>query len=182
MIALPPPRFQKTSAALSSEERNIDSNDFWSAGESASPFISRSSAMNSLTTDAIAIPLPLPLVIRRPVERSRTTVVRSAPFEAAPAVACLMRVSRPSNVATGSSGEASGSGAMLPCGATTISFGASGSTGGRAVHPGFATGHGQHGRGQPRPASTGAVAYVSSKKLLCRERASLTAARPHGRA
>ena len=33
-IALPPPRFQKTSAALSSEERSIDSNIFRSSGES----------------------------------------------------------------------------------------------------------------------------------------------------
>ena len=130
MIALPPPRFQKTSAALSSEERSIDSNNFRSSGESGGPLSSMSSAMNSLTTDAMAIPLPLPLDTRCPVERSSTTVVMSAPFAAASAVACFVRPSRPSKPAAGSSGGASGRGASGPCGATTVSCGAAGSTGG----------------------------------------------------
>ena len=47
----------------------------------------------------------------------------SAPVLAASAVACCSRTSRPVNASGGSSGGASGSGAMLPSGATTVSWG-----------------------------------------------------------
>ena len=66
MIALPPLRFQKISAALSSEDRSMTSSNLRSSGDSLvwplDTCSSRSSAMNSLTTEAIAIVVPLPLV------------------------------------------------------------------------------------------------------------------------
>src|SRR5215218_4520580 len=50
----------------------------------------------------------------------------SALLAAASAVACLVRSSSPLNDEAGSSGEASGSGASGPCGATTVNGGGSG--------------------------------------------------------
>ena len=47
----------------------------------------------------------------------------SAPEFAASAVACLARSSSPSKVAAGWSGGASGKGAMVPCGTTTVRCG-----------------------------------------------------------
>ena len=134
--------------------------------------------MNSLTTEAIAMPLPLPLVTRRPVERSSTTAVMSAPLAAASAVACWVRSSRPPKDEAGSSGAASGRGASGPCGATTVSCGASGSTGGGVPYTRAS---------QPVRASTVAVtatspmaadAYVSSRDLSSGERALLAVAPP----
>ena len=77
--------------------------------------------MNSLTTEAMGIASLLPLETIWPVLRSRTVVVMSAPAFAASAVARLARASRPSKAAAGSSGGDSGSGALVPIGATTVS-------------------------------------------------------------
>ena len=115
--------------------------------------------MNSLTTDAMAIPLPLPLDTRCPVERSSTTVVMSAPFAAASAVACLVRSSRPSKAAAGSSGGASGRGASGPCGATTVSCGASGSTGGGCRRPL------PHNRPRPAPQAVTATSLDGRRRI-----------------
>src|SRR6185369_11127725 len=79
--------------------------------------------MNSLTTDAMGIASLLPLETIRPVLRSRTVIVTSAPAFAASAVARLARASRPAKAAAGSSGGDSGSGALVPRGATTVSRG-----------------------------------------------------------
>ncbi len=108
--------------------------------------------MNSLTTDAIAMALSLPLVTRLRVERSSTTVVMSAPLAAASEVAAMVRLSRPTKDAAGSSGGASGRGASGPFGATTISCGASGSTGGGVPYTRAS---------QPVRASTAAVTATS---------------------
>ena len=86
--------------------------------------------MNSLTTEAIGKAWLSPLETIWPVLRSSTTIVMWAPDFAASAVACLARASRPSKAAAGWSGGASGSGAMLPCGATIVSCGVSVSAGG----------------------------------------------------
>ena len=94
--------------------------------------------MNSLATEAMGIASPLPLDTICPVLRSRTVVVMSAPALAASAVACLARASRPAKVAAGWSGGASGSGALAPIGATTVSCGPAGCRR-RAVDLGFAT-------------------------------------------
>ncbi len=102
MTAFPPLRFQKFCAALSSEDRSMTSSDLRSAGESVVwPFdscSSRSSAMNSFTTDAIGKGWLSPLETIWPVLRSSTTAEMSAPDFAASAVACRVRASRPSNV------------------------------------------------------------------------------------
>ena len=82
--------------------------------------------MNNLATEATAMVIPLPLETIWPVLRSSTTAEMSAPAFAASAVAWRARPSRPSNVAAGSSGGASGNGARLPCGATTVSCGPAG--------------------------------------------------------
>ncbi len=128
MIALPPLRFQKISAALSSEDRSIRSNAARSSGTSCvwplDTCSSRSSAMKSLTTEAIAmVPLP-PLVTSWPVLRSSTATVMSAPdFGGLGGGLAARGPSSPVKAAAGSSGGASGSGAMLPSGATTVSGG-----------------------------------------------------------
>src|SRR6202022_1509650 len=89
MMALPPPRFQKFSAALSSEDRSMTSRDWRSSAEGwGCPFAScssRSSAMNSLATEAIGVGSPLPFEMTRSVLRSSTTAEMSAPDLAASA-------------------------------------------------------------------------------------------------
>ena len=91
MTAFPPLRSQKFWAALSSEERSMTSSDWRSAGDSfvlpCDSCSSRSSAMNSFTTDAIGNGLLAPLETIWPVVRSSTTVSMSAPDSAASAVA-----------------------------------------------------------------------------------------------
>src|SRR3546814_11936200 len=95
--------------------------------------------MKSLTTEAIAMVLLRPLVTSWPVLRSRTATVISAPASAASAVACTSRLFSPSNVPVGFSGGASGRGAEVPSGATTVRCGAAGGGGGLpynlASHP-----------------------------------------------
>jgi hypothetical protein len=65
MIASPPRSSQNVSAAPSSDERSMPSSAWRSADESLPSLLdscaSRSSAMNSLATDAIAISWSLPL-------------------------------------------------------------------------------------------------------------------------
>ena len=82
MMAFLPLRSQKVWAALSSEERSMMSSDLRSAADSVVlPFdscSSRSSAMNSFTTDAIGKGLLAPLETIWPVLRSSTTVSMSA--------------------------------------------------------------------------------------------------------
>ena len=91
MMAFPPLRSQKFWAAPSSEERSMMSSDLRSAGESVvlpcDSCSSRSSAMNSFTTDAIGKGVLAPLETIWPVLRSSTTVSMSAPDLAASAVA-----------------------------------------------------------------------------------------------
>jgi hypothetical protein len=113
-ISLPPPRFQKTSAALSSDDRSIDSNDSMSSGDNRAPRSRRSSAMNSFTTEAMAMPRSLPLDTIWPVLRSLISKVMSAPASAACSVASRARSSSPTNAAAGWSGAASGRGARAP--------------------------------------------------------------------
>ncbi|SHW06271.1 Uncharacterised protein [Mycobacteroides abscessus subsp. abscessus] len=83
MIELPPPRCQKTSAALSSEDCSIRSKAARSAGvRVTSPCdsrMSRSSAMKSFATDAMAMVLLLPLDTTAPDARSLITAVSVAP-------------------------------------------------------------------------------------------------------
>src|SRR3981189_2134016 len=85
--------------------------------------------MNSLTTEATGIASLLPLETICPVLRLRTVIVVSAAAGAAAAVSCLARASRPAKLAAGSSGGASGSGALVPIGAMTVSCGPAGSGG-----------------------------------------------------
>ena len=100
--------------------------------------------MNSLTTEAMAM-VPLPLVTSWPVLRSRIATVMSAPALDASVVACRSRAASPVKATAGSSGGASGSGAMLPSGATTVSCGARGRRR-RAVHLGLAACDDRHDR------------------------------------
>src|SRR5690348_14742125 len=133
MMSLPPLRFQNSFAASSSEERNMTSSVLRSSDESfVCPLAScrsRSSAMNSLATDAIGYGAPLPFEITWLVLRSSTVVEIFAPALEAWAVACWARALRPAKAAAGWSGGASGNGALVPIGATTVSCGAAASGG-----------------------------------------------------
>lgn len=121
MIAEPPLRFQNVSAALSSEERSIRSSSCWSAGVSSvwplATCNNRSSAMNSFTTDAMAMVPSRPLVTNSPVSRSSTATLMSAPARDASAVACWARAGKPSKA-----------GSMLGGAAGVLSAGAPGSS------------------------------------------------------
>src|SRR5258705_5725236 len=85
--------------------------------------------MNSLTTEAMGSGVLSPLETVWPVLRSSTTAEMFDPALAASAVACCSRDIRPSKATAGSSGGDSGSGALVPIGATTVSCGAAGSGG-----------------------------------------------------